>query len=57
MSRAGQGLTQCQDLSYLVAVTTDEKVGEAVHQEMWRSRISQTKLATVLGISQSALSK
>lgn len=36
----------------------DEQLGEAIHQVMWRRRITQTDLARqVLGITQSALSQ
>ncbi|MGV0627168.1 helix-turn-helix domain-containing protein, partial [Mycolicibacter minnesotensis] len=37
--------------------TFDERLGEAVHQALWRRRIKQTEFAPqVLGITQSALS-
>ncbi|MCP3811815.1 helix-turn-helix domain-containing protein, partial [Mycobacteriaceae bacterium Msp059] len=37
--------------------TYDERLGEAIHQELWRRRIKQTEFAqNVLGITQSALS-
>lgn len=37
--------------------TFDEKLGDAIHQELWRRRIKQTEFAEqVLGITQSALS-
>ena len=36
----------------------DEQLGEAIHQVMWRRRITQTEFARqVLGITQSALSQ
>lgn len=37
--------------------TADEAFGLVVHEAMFRQRISQTKLAAALGITQSALSK
>ncbi|WP_459976430.1 helix-turn-helix domain-containing protein, partial [Mycobacterium avium] len=37
--------------------TFDERLGEAIHQVLWRRRIKQTEFAEqVLGITQSALS-
>lgn len=36
----------------------DERLGEAIHQVMWRRKITQTEFAArVLGITQSALSQ
>lgn len=37
--------------------TFDERLGEAIHQELWRRRITQTQFAKQLGITQSALSQ
>lgn len=35
----------------------DAAIGDRVHQEMWRSRVTQTELAAVLGFDQGALSR
>jgi transcriptional regulator with XRE-family HTH domain len=35
----------------------DELIGERVHHHMWRRRLSQKALGTVLGIGQSGVSK
>ena len=38
--------------------TFDERLGEAIHQVLWRRKIRQTEFArTVLGITQSAFSR
>jgi transcriptional regulator with XRE-family HTH domain len=37
--------------------TADQLIGERIHHLMWRQRISQTRLAAMLGMTQSALSK
>lgn len=41
----------------LLDLTVDQAVGELVHQQMWRRRIPQSKMAGVIGITQSAFSK
>ncbi|MBA2559950.1 MAG: hypothetical protein H0V07_08695 [Propionibacteriales bacterium] len=38
-------------------MTTDELIGERVHHEMWRRRVTQLRLADLLGITQSGVSK
>lgn len=46
--------------SYVVpwrTMTTDQAIGERVHAEMWRQRISQARLAELLGITQTAVSR
>jgi transcriptional regulator with XRE-family HTH domain len=35
----------------------DETIGANVHQQMWRARVSQTRLAGALGIDQAAVSR
>lgn len=35
----------------------DALLGERVHQEMWRRRVSQTTMAPFLGVTQSVLSR
>ena len=37
--------------------TIDQEIGERVHRLMWRQRVSQVHLATVLGVTQGAISK
>jgi transcriptional regulator with XRE-family HTH domain len=37
--------------------TADQLIGERIHHLMWRQRISQTRLAAMLGMTQGALSK
>ena len=37
--------------------TVNELVGDLVHTEMWRRKLSQTEFAVQLGITQSALSR
>ena len=38
-------------------MTRDVAIGEAVHHEMWRQGVPQSRLAKKLGITQSALSR
>lgn len=38
-------------------VSTDQWIGERVHQVMWRAKIKQTQVAPLMGLSQSALSR
>ena len=35
----------------------DVLIGEAVHAAMWRARVTQTQLASVLGLDQAAVSR
>lgn len=36
---------------------TDAEIGERVHHLMWRQRLSQTALASILGLTQGTVSK
>lgn len=38
-------------------MTTNEQVGAAVHQVMWRQRITQETVAKALGLNQATISK
>jgi transcriptional regulator with XRE-family HTH domain len=37
--------------------TTDQLIGERIHHLMWRQRMTQARLAKVLGITQTGISK
>lgn len=38
-------------------MTTDQQIGERVHQLMWRLRLKQTEVAPLMGLTQSGLSR